>query len=94
MYTLYNSSRGFKLTLPSLDSGVKGSLSQPADGDGMPHTLVLTAAALRAANLARQTKIFQTNESKVIKLFAKHIKFQEAAELCQKTRYISCSPSK
>ncbi|KAL8994912.1 MAG: hypothetical protein Q9169_005248 [Polycauliona sp. 2 TL-2023] len=48
---------------------------------GSPHTLVLTGAALRAADLS-------SKEATVAKLFAKHIKLKEAAVFAKKTRSV------
>ncbi|KAF8419733.1 U3-containing 90S pre-ribosomal complex subunit-domain containing protein, partial [Tirmania nivea] len=42
-------------------------------GNGTPHILIITAAALRAADVTRA-------------LFAKHIKLKDSIEYCQKTR--------
>ncbi|KAF2427588.1 hypothetical protein EJ08DRAFT_592794 [Tothia fuscella] len=53
---------------------------------GSPHTLVITAAGLRAADLTRALRTFESKDSKVAKLFAKHIKLKEAIETCSKTR--------
>jgi len=53
---------------------------------GRPHTLVIAGAGLRAADLTRSLRQFQTKESKVAKLFAKHIKLKEAIEEVKKTR--------
>ena len=53
---------------------------------GSPHTLVIAGAGLRAADLTRALRKFQTKEGMVAKLFAKHIKIKEAIETVQKTR--------
>jgi len=61
-------------------------LKEASETCGAPHTLVITAAALRAADLSRAVKQFQTRESMVAKLFAKHIKMKESVELCNGSR--------
>jgi protein CMS1 len=53
---------------------------------GTPHTLIITAAALRATDLARAVKKFQTKDFVVAKLFSKHIKLKEAIDMCNNTR--------
>lgn len=60
-------------------------LDAPQD-KGSPHTLVVAGAGLRAADLARALRKFQTKQSMVAKLFAKHIKLKEAIETVKKTR--------
>ena len=76
---------------------------------GSPHTIVVTSAGLRAADVARYAilltgetfscnraslilqrvlRIFQTKESAVAKLFAKHIKLKDAIDHVKKTRYV------
>ncbi|OTA27806.1 hypothetical protein BTJ68_10404 [Hortaea werneckii EXF-2000] len=55
-------------------------------GEGSPHTLVVAGAGLRAAELVRGLRKFQTKESLVAKLFAKHIKLGEAIETVKNSR--------
>ncbi|EMC98418.1 hypothetical protein BAUCODRAFT_32456 [Baudoinia panamericana UAMH 10762] len=61
-------------------------LSDAAQEKGSPHTLVVAGAGLRAADLTRALRKFQTKDSMVAKLFAKHIKLKEAIETVKKTR--------
>ncbi|OJJ43421.1 hypothetical protein ASPZODRAFT_136280 [Penicilliopsis zonata CBS 506.65] len=61
-------------------------LSKAAEEKGSPHTLVIAAAALRAADLVRGLRAFQTKESIVGKLFAKHIKLEEAKQFLERAR--------
>lgn len=61
-------------------------LEEASETRGAPHTLIVTAAALRAADLSRAVKRFQTKESMVAKFFAKHIKMKESIELCNGSR--------
>lgn len=63
-----------------------GGLCDAPKDKGSPHTLVVTGAGLRAADLTRALRKFQTKEAKVAKLFAKHIKLNEAVEELKKTR--------
>lgn len=66
--------------------GRGASLKRASPNTGTPHTLILTAAALRAADLTRAVRKFQSKENVVAKLFAKHIKIKESVEFCQQTR--------
>lgn len=65
-------------------SGKKGSkgdgVSWSPKEVGSPHTLVVTGAGMRAADLTRVLRKFQTKDAKVAKLFAKHIKKEEAVQ--------------
>lgn len=65
--------KGSKLTDPPLDKG-------------SPHTLVIASAGLRAADLTRVLRKFQTKQALIAKLFAKHIKLKEAQEMVKKNR--------
>lgn len=62
------------------------TLSDAPSTKGSPHTLVVAGAGLRAADVTRALRCFQTKESLVAKLFAKHIKLAEAVELVKKSR--------
>ncbi|KAL2037910.1 hypothetical protein N7G274_009385 [Stereocaulon virgatum] len=62
------------------------SLSTASKKPGSPHTLVITSAGLRAADITRALRTFQTKEAVVAKLFAKHIKLNDAVEYVKKTR--------
>ncbi|KAL8930516.1 MAG: hypothetical protein Q9208_000700 [Pyrenodesmia sp. 3 TL-2023] len=62
------------------------SLSLAPKQPGTPHTLIVTAAALRALDLVRVLKQFQRGDATVAKLFAKHIKFKDAVDFVRKTR--------
>ncbi|KAF2103958.1 hypothetical protein NA57DRAFT_70170 [Rhizodiscina lignyota] len=73
--------------LPSfLKKYASGKLSTASKAKGSPHTLVVAGAGLRAADLTRALRTFQTKEATVAKLFAKHIKLKEAVETCKKLR--------
>lgn len=54
--------------------------------NGAPHTIIVTAAGLRAADVVRAVRSFPTKEAKVAKLFAKHIKIQDSIKFLQSTR--------
>ncbi|EPE24304.1 hypothetical protein GLAREA_08155 [Glarea lozoyensis ATCC 20868] len=54
--------------------------------NGAPHTIVVTAAGLRAADIARALRKFQTKDASVAKLFAKHIKIQDSVKFLKSTR--------
>ena len=66
--------------------GRGSSLKKSSEATGTPHTLIIAAAALRAADLTRAVRKFQSKENAVAKLFAKHIKLKEQAEYCKKSR--------
>ncbi|KXH34140.1 hypothetical protein CSIM01_07142 [Colletotrichum simmondsii] len=53
---------------------------------GAPHTIIVAAAGLRAADVVRAVRKFQGKESTVSKLFAKHMKVDEQVQFLQKTR--------
>ncbi|KAB8207403.1 U3-containing 90S pre-ribosomal complex subunit [Aspergillus parasiticus SU-1] len=65
----------------------KGSdLSKSSEEKGTPHTLVVCASGLRAADAVRALRTFQTKESPIGKLFAKHIKLEEAKQFLERSR--------
>ncbi|KAK4214104.1 U3-containing 90S pre-ribosomal complex subunit-domain containing protein [Rhypophila decipiens] len=53
---------------------------------GSPHTIIVTGAGLRAANLVRSVRKFQTKDSPVGKLFAKHFKVEEQVKFLKNHR--------
>ncbi|KAJ5219876.1 Protein CMS1 [Penicillium chermesinum] len=61
-------------------------LSKASEQKGTPHTLVISAAGLRAADVVRSLRSFQNKESIVGKLFAKHIKLEEAKQFLQRAQ--------
>jgi protein CMS1 len=83
----------------------KETLSEAPKEKGCPHTIVVAAAGLRAADMTRCVTLlssidglliinralrsFSSQNGTVTKLFAKHIKIKEAVETCKKTRYLS-----
>ena len=79
------------------------ALSAASKKKGSPHTLVVTSAGLRAADIARSfilrlflcfntevhraLRMFQSKDAAVAKLFAKHIKLKDAIAYAKSTRY-------
>ncbi|KAK6496333.1 hypothetical protein TWF481_002357 [Arthrobotrys musiformis] len=53
---------------------------------GSPHTIFITPAALRAADVVRIMRKYQTTDSQIAKFFAKHVKLSEHIEYAKKTR--------
>ncbi|KAJ9641475.1 Protein cms1 [Coniosporium apollinis] len=72
--------------LPAFLEEFGKGLKEAPKAKGSPHTLVVTSAGLRAADLTRALRKFQSKDATVAKLFAKHIKLKEAIESCKKTR--------
>ncbi|KAI9776028.1 MAG: hypothetical protein M1839_000630 [Geoglossum umbratile] len=70
----------------STAKGQPGKLSSAPDMNGAPHTIVVTCAGIRAADITRALRKFQTQQSTVAKLFAKHIKLKDAIAFVTKTR--------
>ncbi|KAI9795474.1 MAG: hypothetical protein M1833_007004 [Piccolia ochrophora] len=56
------------------------NLLAPCTSKGSPHTIVLTGAGLRAADITRALRKYHSKGTVVAKLFAKHIKLQDAAQ--------------
>lgn len=61
-------------------------LSDAFKMNGTPHTIVIAGSGIRAADMTRALRKFQTKESMVAKLFAKHIKLDEAIKTVKETR--------
>ncbi|KAL2364204.1 hypothetical protein RJZ56_002874 [Blastomyces dermatitidis] len=74
------------LKVYSRKKGSPDSLSTAPEEKGSPHTIVITLAGLRAADITRALRQFQNKDCTVAKLFAKHIKLAEAKEFVKKTR--------
>ncbi|KAK7209565.1 hypothetical protein V2G26_016743 [Clonostachys chloroleuca] len=55
----------------------KEGLSRSSKKPGSPHTLIVAGAGLRAADIVRAVRKFQTKNCAVAKLFAKHMKIEE-----------------
>ncbi|KAI9813507.1 MAG: hypothetical protein M1832_006305 [Thelocarpon impressellum] len=72
--------------LEHFSAGKASKLASAPKAKGSPHTLVITDAGLRAANLTRALRKFQTKDATVAKLFAKHIKLKDAVDFVKETR--------
>ncbi|KAI9819199.1 MAG: hypothetical protein M1827_007355 [Pycnora praestabilis] len=70
----------------SVRAGQSKNLSFASKTKGSPHTIVVTGAGLRAADLTRALRIFQTKDTKIAKLFAKHIKLKDAISSLKNNR--------
>ncbi|OAP58143.1 hypothetical protein AYL99_07233 [Fonsecaea erecta] len=65
--------------LERFSAGSKEALST-CDEVATPHTLVLTISGMRTADLARQLQVFKSEDCKVGKFIAKHMKLEMNAE--------------
>lgn len=54
--------------------------------NGAPHTIIVAGAGQRAADVARVVRKLQTKDAEVAKLFAKHIKLQDAVKFLKSKR--------
>jgi len=61
-------------------------LWQASKKNGAPHTIIVTGAGIRAAELARTIRKFSTIDATVAKLFAKHIKLADSIKFLKSTR--------
>ncbi|KAM0325181.1 hypothetical protein ACHAQA_007720 [Verticillium albo-atrum] len=61
-------------------------LSTAPSAKGTPHTIIVAGAGLRAADLVRATRKFQSADSTVSKLFAKHMKVEEQVKFLKNQR--------
>ncbi|KAK6206132.1 Protein cms1 [Pestalotiopsis sp. IQ-011] len=61
-------------------------LSKAPKQKGAPHTLIVTGAGLRAADIVRSLRRYQSKENSVAKLFAKHIKIDESIKFLSSHR--------
>ncbi|KAH8661897.1 U3-containing 90S pre-ribosomal complex subunit-domain containing protein [Xylariales sp. PMI_506] len=53
---------------------------------GSPHTIIVTGAGLRAADIVRAVRKYQSKDNAIAKLFAKHIKIDESIKFLQSHR--------
>lgn len=74
--------------LKTFAPGDGSGLSESSEEKGTPHTLVISPAALRAAEVVRALRAFQHKDSIIGKLFAKHIKLEEAKQFLERARYV------
>lgn len=57
-----------------------------SDETGTPHTIVITPSGIRTADLTRELRVFNTEQSKVAKLIAKHMKLKDNVEYMKNTK--------
>ncbi|OAA60017.1 Protein kinase-like domain protein [Cordyceps fumosorosea ARSEF 2679] len=62
------------------------SLGKASKKLGTPHSIIVTGAGLRAADIVRAVRKFASKEIAVAKLFAKHMKVDEQVAFLKKTR--------
>lgn len=62
------------------------TLSDAVKQKSTPHTIVIAASGIRAADLTRALRKFQTKDSFIAKLFAKHIKLAEAITMVKENK--------
>ncbi|KAL9624220.1 MAG: hypothetical protein Q9160_001467 [Pyrenula sp. 1 TL-2023] len=74
------------LQVPEQCSSGKEELSTTVETTASPHTLVICGSGIRAADIARTVRLFQSKTAAVCKLFAKHIKLAESVETVAKTK--------
>ena len=72
--------------LKAFASGGGDALSTTCAETSSPHTILITSSGIRAADLTRALREFQSKDALVTKLFAKHIKLDEAIKTVQQTR--------
>ncbi|KAI6381809.1 csm1-like protein [Pyricularia grisea] len=64
--------------LETFADGGADEMGKAAKEKGAPHTIIVAGAGLRAADLCRAVRKYQKKGNTVAKLFAKHIKLEEA----------------
>ncbi|OAQ98429.1 hypothetical protein LLEC1_04861 [Akanthomyces lecanii] len=62
------------------------SLAKASKKKGNPHSIIVTGAGLRAADIVRAVRKFASKEIAVAKLFAKHMKVDEQVKFLEKMR--------
>ncbi|KAH8199757.1 hypothetical protein TruAng_006102 [Truncatella angustata] len=73
-------------TLAKLPEFLEKQVKDPKDlvkapkQKGAPHTIIVAGAGLRAADVVRSLRKYQSKENSVAKLFAKHIKIDESTQ--------------
>ena len=72
----------------------RNELAKGPPKKGAPQILVVCAAAIRAAELTRTMRCYQSKGGGTIaKLFAKHIKFKDAVDFVKKNKYVEMNSS-
>ncbi|RYP54695.1 hypothetical protein DL770_010953 [Monosporascus sp. CRB-9-2] len=76
------------MALEELVRGLKHPerLGEAPKKNGSPHTIIVTGAGLRAADLVRSVRRYQKKGNAIAKLFAKHIKIEESVQFLQSHR--------
>ncbi|KAK8176307.1 U3-containing 90S pre-ribosomal complex subunit-domain containing protein, partial [Phyllosticta citribraziliensis] len=69
-----------------IEKFAQGDLTKAPKSNGAPHTIVVAASGIRAADVTRGLRKFEQKGTKVAKLFAKHIKLKEAIESCTRLK--------
>lgn len=69
-----------------VEGKAKFRLDRASETKGAPHTLIISAAALRSSHVATAMRKYQSKNAMVAKLFAKHIKLKESIEMCENNR--------
>lgn len=67
-------------------AGDRSTLTRAAKETARPHTLVLCQSGIRAADLARVLRTYETEGNAVVKLFAKHFKIEQQAVFLRKNK--------
>lgn len=62
-------------------------LKSCAEETGSPHTILLTSSAIRAQALLQQVRAYGSEDNKIAKLFAKHLKLKDHIQYVQKTKF-------
>ncbi|KAI8675348.1 Protein CMS1 [Fusarium keratoplasticum] len=68
--------------LESVSENPEGLKKSPKK-KGSPHTLIVAGAGLRAADIVRSMRKFQSKDNTISKLFAKHMKVEEQVNFLQ-----------
>jgi protein CMS1 len=71
-----------------LEKFVRGGRDKLLTGakEASPHTLIVACSGIRVADLVRELRVYDTKDSKVAKLIAKHMKLKENIEYLAKTK--------
>jgi protein CMS1 len=72
--------------LEFLVGGELSQLTSAAKETARPHTIILCQSGIRAADLARVLRTYETDGNAVVKLFAKHFKIEQQAVFLRKNK--------
>lgn len=73
--------------LEQYTEGGSEELKSCAEQTGSPHTILLTSSAIRAQALLERVRSYGSQESKIAKLFAKHMKLKDHIKYVQTTKF-------